>query len=115
MTEEKFLMFQNRLAKVFRHISRQARRLHVSCYRVYDHDLPEFPFCIEIYETNLYVAEYNRRHGMSEEEHDHWMEESLKVMSEVLQVSSDHIFLKLRQRKPGRLGQYQKFGEVKHE
>ncbi|MEI9808378.1 MAG: class I SAM-dependent methyltransferase [Bacteroidota bacterium] len=108
-------MFRNRLTKVFRHISKQAKRLGVGCYRVYDHDLPEFPFCIEIYETNLYVAEYNRRHGMTDEEHDEWIEESLKVMGEVLQISKDNIFLKLRQRKPGRLGQYQKFGEVQHE
>lgn len=108
-------MFRNRLTKVFRHSARQAKRLGVSCYRLYDHDLPEFPFCIEIYENNLYVAEYNRRHGMSEEEHDEWVEESLKVMSDVLQVPSGNIFLKLRQRKPGRLGQYQKFDEVQHE
>ena len=27
----------------------------------------------------------------------------------------ENIFLKLRQRKPGRLGQYQKFDEVQHE
>lgn len=112
---EKMIMFRNRLTKVFRHTGKQAKRLGVSCYRVYDHDLPEFPFCIEIYETNLYVAEYNRRHGMPEEEHDQWMEESLGIISEVLQVSKDNIFLKLRQRKPGRLGQYQKFDEVQHE
>jgi 23S rRNA (cytosine1962-C5)-methyltransferase len=61
------------------------------------------------------VAEYKRRHGMTEEEHDEWMEESLKVMTEVLGVSKDNIFLKLRQRKPGRLGQYQKFDKVQHE
>jgi 23S rRNA (cytosine1962-C5)-methyltransferase len=115
IANEKMIMFRNRLTKVFRHTGKQEKRLNVSCYRVYDHDLPEFPFCIEIYETNLYVAEYNRRHGMPEEEHDQWMEESLEVISEVLQISKDNIFLKLRQRKPGRLGQYQKFDEVQHE
>jgi 23S rRNA (cytosine1962-C5)-methyltransferase len=30
-------------------------------------------------------------------------------------LKREKIFLKLRQRKPGRLGQYQKFGEVQHE
>jgi 23S rRNA (cytosine1962-C5)-methyltransferase len=108
-------MFHNRLAKVFRHLGRQAMRLKISCYRLYDHDLPEFPFCIELYGDKLYVAEYKRRHGMTEEEHDEWMEESLKVITEVTGVSKENIFLKLRQRKPGRLGQYQKFDEVQHE
>ncbi|MBL7742584.1 MAG: class I SAM-dependent methyltransferase [Chitinophagaceae bacterium] len=108
-------MFRNRLVKVFRHVGKQAKKTGVSCYRIYDHDLPEFPFCIEIYESNVYVAEYSRRHGMPETEHDEWVEASLEVVSEVLQVSKTNIFLKLRQRKPGRLGQYQKFDEVQHE
>ena len=115
MTEEKFIMFQNRLAKVFRHISRQARRLHVSCYRVYDHDLPEFPFCVEIYEDKLYVAEYKRYHGFTEEQHDDWIKKSIEVMSEVFHVYPENIFLKLRKVKGGRTDQYKKTGEQGHE
>jgi len=113
--QEKIDMFRNRLTKVFRHVSKQARRLGISCYRVYDHDLPEFPFCIEFYGDKLYIAEYKRRHNMTEEEHDDWMEKSLEAVCEILGVTKDNIFLKLRQRKPGRLGQYQKFDEVQHE
>lgn len=108
-------MFRNRLTKVFRHVGKQAKRQNISCYRVYDHDLPEFPFCIEFYDDKLYVAEYKRRHSMTDEEHDEWMEKSLEIICEVLAVSKGNIFLKLRQRKPGRLGQYQKFDEVQHE
>lgn len=115
MTEDKFIMFRNRLEKVYRHLDKQARRLQVSCYRLYDHDLPEFPFCIEIYGKQIYVAEYKRRHGMNETEHDDWVEKSIMVICEVLKVTKENIFLKLRQRKPGRLGQYQKTGENKSE
>lgn len=113
--DEKFLMFRNRLTKVYRHTGKQARRQGIQCFRVYDHDLPEFPFCIEFYGDKLYVAEYKRRHGMTEEEHDDWVEKSLQVAAEVLSVNKENIFLKLRQRKPGRLGQYQKYDEVQHE
>lgn len=115
MNDEKFTMFRNRLLKVFRHISKQAKRQGVSCYRIYDHDLPEFPFCIEFYGDKLYVAEYKRRHSMTEEEHDDWMGKSLEIITELLSVKKENIFLKLRQRKPGRLGQYQKHGEAQHE
>ena len=92
MSEEKILMFKNRLSKVFRHLDKQAKRLGISCYRLYDHDLPEYPFCIEFYGDRLYVAEYKRRHGMSEEEHNDWMEQSLSIVSEVLGVSIKNIF-----------------------
>jgi len=108
MTEDKFLMFRNRLEKVYRHLGKQAKRMGITCYRLYDHDLPEFPLCIEIYEQNIYVAEYKRRHGMEEDEHDEWMKRSIIVICDILNVSDENIFLKLRQRKPGRLGQYQK-------
>lgn len=111
MDADKLNMFRNRLTKVYRHLRKQAKRLQISCYRLYDHDLPEFPFCIELYGEKLYVAEYKRQHGMTEEEHDDWMEKSLAVMTEVLSVAKENIFLKLRQRKPGRLGQYQKYDE----
>jgi len=113
--EEKFTMFRNRLIKVYRHLGKQARRQGVSCYRIYDHDLPEFPLCIELYGEKLYVAEYKRYHGMTEEEHDTWMEQTLEVIGEVLGVEKANVFLKLRQRKPGRLGQYQKYDAVQHE
>lgn len=115
MDEGKIIMFQNRLAKVYRHLGKLAKRRHLACYRVYDHDLPEFPFCIEFYGDKLYVAEYKRRHGMTDEEHDEWMGQSLQVASTVLQVPAGNIFLKLRQRKPGRLGQYQKVDKAQHE
>lgn len=114
MTEEKFIMFRNRLTKVYRHLSKQAKRLGVSCYRIYDHDLPEFPLRVEIYGDKLYVAEYKRRHGLSDEAHDSWMEKSLQVLIDIITVPREHIFLKLRQRKPGRLGQYQKVDEALH-
>ena len=111
----KFLMFRNRLEKVYRHLSKQAKKQNITCYRVYDHDLPEFPFLIEFYEENLYVSEYRRRHNLTDEEHEQWLEECKAVMSEVLHVAPEHIFLKLRQKKTGRLGQYQKLDEQKNE
>lgn len=115
METDKQLMFANRLSKVYRHLGKLARRQGITCYRVYDHDLPEFPLCIEFYDEHLYVAEYRRRHGMTEEEHDNWMEAALETICNILEVHQTQIFLKLRQRKPGRLGQYQKYDEQQQE
>ena len=108
-------MFSNRLGKVYRHLSKQARRLNITCYRIYDHDLPEFPFCIELYDDKLYVAEYKRRHGLMEEEHEEWLRKSKEIMSEIVLVPVENIFLKQRQRKAGRKGQYQKTSDTRSE
>ncbi|HEX7753807.1 MAG TPA: class I SAM-dependent methyltransferase [Niabella sp.] len=108
MNEEKFTMFRNRLTKVFRHLSKQARKQDISCYRIYDHDLPEFPVCIEIYDHLIYVAEYKRRHGLDETQHNQWMETTIEIIAAVTGIDTDKIYTKLRQRKAGRQGQYQK-------
>ncbi len=108
MTEEKIQMFRNRLTKVYRHIVKTARRQGVTCYRIYDHDLPEFPFCIERYEDKLYLAEYQRRHGMTEEEHDQWLESCIPTISEVLETPDEQIYYRERRRKAGRQDQYEK-------
>ena len=111
----KFLMFKNRLEKVYRHLKKQAARQGISCFRIYDHDLPEFPLLIEIYENKIYVAEYKRKHNLSEEQHHFWISECIKVISGILNVEQENIYLKLRQRKAGREGQYQKLQEEKNE
>src|SRR5690348_14850472 len=111
MIAEKFDMFRNRLTKVYRHIGKQARRQGITCYRVYDHDLPEFPFCIEIYEDKIYLAEYKRRLEMGEEAHEDWLDACINLICEILQLSPDNVYIKQRQRKPGRLGQYQRIAK----
>jgi 23S rRNA (cytosine1962-C5)-methyltransferase len=108
MNEEKLVMFRNRLAKTWRHVSKLAKRQGVTCYRVYDHDLPEFPFCIELYEDKVYLAEYQRRHGMSEEDHAAWLESCVPVISAVLEAPDERIYFRERRRKAGRLDQYEK-------
>jgi 23S rRNA (cytosine1962-C5)-methyltransferase len=108
MNEGKLAMFRNRLLKTWRHSSKLAKRQGVTCYRVYDHDLPEFPFCIELYEDKVYLAEYQRRHGMSEEDHTAWLETCVPVVSSILEVPDEKIYFRERRRKAGRLDQYEK-------
>jgi 23S rRNA (cytosine1962-C5)-methyltransferase len=105
---DKMDMFRNRLVKVYKHRSKQAKRMQVDCYRVYDHDLPEFPFCIELYEDKLYLAEYLRRHGMSDEEHEVWLDGCLAMISEIIGIPTDHIYVRQRKRMSHREGQYEK-------
>ncbi|HVG12237.1 MAG TPA: class I SAM-dependent methyltransferase [Flavisolibacter sp.] len=104
----KFLMFQNRLEKVYRHIAKQARRQGITCYRIYDHDLPEFPLMVEVYDDKLYVAEYKRQHQLTEEAYEEWWQGSKAVLTAITGVVEQNIFQKVRKRKESRLDQYQK-------
>ena len=108
MTPEKFQMFENRLLKNYKHRLKQAKRLHVSCWRLYDHDLPEFPICVEFYEDFIYIAEYNRRHALTDEEHEIWFNETKKIIADMTGVPIDKMYEKLRKRMSHREGQYEK-------
>ncbi len=108
LENEKTEMFRNRLLKMYKHRSKLARRQEISCYRVYDHDLTEFPFCIELYEDKVYLAEYLRRHGMEDEEHDAWLDQCLAVIAEVTGVDASLIYVRQRKRMSHREGQYEK-------
>ena len=79
-------MFRNRLQKVFAHRRKKAAQQRVSCYRLYDLDLPEFPLAIDLYEQHVHVSEYRRKHTLSEAEHAEWLEASRDAIAEVLQV-----------------------------
>jgi 23S rRNA (cytosine1962-C5)-methyltransferase len=104
-------MFANRLAKVNRHLSRQASRQGITCYRIYDRDLPEFPLIIDRYGDRIQVAEYRSHHSLTEEEHAAWLDGSLQVVESSLGMAADKIYLKERKRKANREDQYVKEGE----
>jgi 23S rRNA (cytosine1962-C5)-methyltransferase len=108
-------MFANRLAKVFKHRSKLAKKQHITCYRLYDLDMPEFPFCIDLYDNYVHVAEYRRNHQLSEDDHKIWMRISIHTISEVLHIDSSNIYLKERKVIEDRSLQYIKFNASKKE
>ncbi|MBP1651283.1 MAG: Methyltransferase type 11 [Bacteroidetes bacterium] len=111
----KLQMLENRLVKVYRHIGKIARRQNITCYRVYDDDINEFPFSVDRYDDHIYVAEYDRPHGMDEETHETWLDSSLEVVGKVLDVPLNKIWVKQRQRKASRQEQYEKLSFESHE
>jgi 23S rRNA (cytosine1962-C5)-methyltransferase len=111
----KLTAFRHRLQKVWKHYSKLARRQEIQCFRFYDHDLPEAPFAIDWYDGVVHAAEYKRRHGMDDEAHAAWLDEARHVIAGVLEIDPAGIFMKVRQRKAGRQGQYEKFNEERIE
>jgi 23S rRNA (cytosine1962-C5)-methyltransferase len=104
---EKYTMFSNRLQKVWQHRRRKARQQQVSCYRLYDLDLPEFPLAIDLYETHVHAAEYRRKHTLTEVEHQTWLQQSCVCISQVLDIAVANIHVKQRSVITDRRDQYQ--------
>ena len=105
---------RNRLLKNAKHLQRWARRSNVSCYRVYDADLPEFSFSLDRYQSEidpgrewLHLQEYQAPATIEAELAAHRIEVARQVVSEVFSLPPDRLFCKTRSRQRG-AGQYQK-------
>ena len=102
--------FVNRLRKNLRHLGRWAEREGVSCYRLYDADLPEYAVAIDRYEQWLHVQEYAPPPSVDPAKARERLEQVMAALPAVLEIPPDHVFLKVRQRQKG-ASQYQKQAE----
>src|SRR3954454_7530905 len=51
-------MFANRVKKNAKHLGKWAKREGVTCWRVYDRDIPEVPVTLDTYEGTLVLNDY---------------------------------------------------------
>src|SRR5690348_11012600 len=103
--------FSNRLVKNFKHYAKWARRQGTEAWRVYDRDVPQFPFAVDVYRDWLHIAEYDTGWQMEDAEYDVWIEAVLAAAASVCQIVPDHVSLKTRRRQKGE-NQYEKIGEL---
>ncbi|MBS1199547.1 MAG: rRNA (guanine2445-N2)-methyltransferase / rRNA (guanine2069-N7)-methyltransferase [Proteobacteria bacterium] len=111
-------MFANRLRKNLRELRAWARREGVSCYRLYDADMPEYAFAIDLYQADpdgsggawLYVQEYAAPATVDRARARARREEALSVLSEVTGVAPDRTFMRTRRPQRG-ASQYGKVSE----
>ncbi len=93
--------FANRLRKNARRWSRYMRRAGVTCYRVYDADLPDYAVAIDVYERWVHVQEYAPPPEIDEAKAAARLAEAMRVIPEVLDAAPDDVFLKVRARQRG--------------
>lgn len=103
---------KNRLKKNLKQIKPYLKQNNISCYRVYDWDMPEFPLCIDMYESRVHVAEYLTRHALEDDAYENWVQVCRDVLKEVFSLEDDQLFFKLR-KKHGVGSQYEKLNEEK--
>ena len=109
-------MFANRLTKNLKRLRAWAERSGVSCYRLYDADMPEYAFAIDLYRTAdtqedwLYVQEYAAPAEIEREAVQRRRGEVLASLPGVTQVPAERTRVRTRRRTP-RGEQYGKQGE----
>ena len=94
-------MFANRLRKNMRTLQRWAQQENVTCYRLYDADMPEYALAVDRYEDRLHVQEYQAPATVDAAAAARRLREALRVLPEVLEVSPEAVAVKVRQRQKG--------------
>lgn len=108
--------FSNRLRKNLAHWQRWARRRGISCYRIYDRDVPQFPFAIDWFatvsprvEAHLHVQEIDTGWQRTDAEYTAWLIAVCDAIRTVCVVPAARLHLKRRERQRG-TSQYEKLG-----
>ena len=112
-------MFANRLKKNLDRLASWADREQVSCYRLYDADMPEYAFAIDLYQSDpagtagrwLYVQEYAPPATVDRAKAKARREEAISVLAEVTGLPMDVIYWRTRRPQKGK-SQYEAIAEV---
>ncbi len=104
-------MFANRLKKNYTHLKKWAKRSQVSCYRVYDADLPEYAFAIDIYNDHAVLQEYTAPSSVDAHKAEKRSLDVLQAVPKVLGIPAEQVILKQRRQQKG-TNQYQKMNQV---
>jgi 23S rRNA (cytosine1962-C5)-methyltransferase len=87
--------FSNRLRKNHRHWGKWARRREISCYRIYDRDIPEFPLVIDWYQGQVHAQTFIR------DDQEIAEEEIAPVLCKILEIPRQNLAFKSRQQQKG--------------
>jgi 23S rRNA (guanine2445-N2)-methyltransferase / 23S rRNA (guanine2069-N7)-methyltransferase len=101
--------FANRLCNRARHLRRWPKR-GITCYRLYERDVPDVPLVVDRYEDALHIAEFARPHDRSPAEHADWLDLMARTAAKTLDVPRERVFVKHRDRQRGA----DQYGRVDH-
>ena len=113
-------MLANRLRKNLRNLRRWREKEKVTCFRLYDADIPEYAAAIDIYEEWAHVQEYEPPASVDPAVAQLRLDEIVTTLATTLGLKSEKIFLKVRKKQRGtdqynRLDNRDNFHEVREE
>lgn len=98
-------MIENRIRKNFLKLKSWSEKYQIEAYRLYDRDIPEFPFIVDRYSNYFVISDKSEK---IDEEKNH-LPLLLAALKKVFAVDDKHLIYKQRRQQKG-LDQYQKLG-----
>jgi len=98
---EEARMFSNRLKKNVRRLKKWIKSENLTCYRIYDRDIPEFAAAVDVYDKWLHVQEYEAPETVDRDKARSRLNDMMVVLGDIFQVPIGNIFHKVRKRQKG--------------
>jgi 23S rRNA (guanine2445-N2)-methyltransferase / 23S rRNA (guanine2069-N7)-methyltransferase len=95
-------LFAARLRKRAKHLRRWPTKRGITCYRLYERDVPEIPLVVDRYEDHLHISEYERPHDRDPAQHSNWLDLMARTAAQELQIPKLNVHLKRRRRQRGK-------------
>ncbi len=99
--------FANRLLKNCAALLPWAQKEGITCFRLYDADMPEYNLAIDLYEEWIHVQEYAPPASIDPDKAEQRFGIALQVLRSLFDVPRSRLFIKTRQKQKG-AKQYQK-------
>ena len=93
--------FVNRLRKNMKKLQKWAEKEGVHCYRIYDRDLPDYNFSIDLYEKWVHLQEYAPPSSVDPALATARLNHALQGIKDLFGMRRDRIFVKTRRRQKG--------------
>lgn len=88
--------FANRLVKNYSALQPWAEREGITCFRIYDADLPEYNLTVDLYQDWLHVQEYPAPKTIDAKKARNRMQLGLHIIRQVLGIPHSRLFIKDR-------------------
>lgn len=101
--------FSGRIRKNLRRLSRWVDREGITCYRIYDADIPEFNVAVDVYEGRILVQEYAPPREIDPAKAAERLGSVVRDLAGIFAVDEKTMTVRVRSRQRG-ASQYQKLG-----
>lgn len=95
--------FLNRVKKNMKQLRKWRKKEEISCYRLYDADLPNFNFAVDSYEDKwIHMQEYAASAGIDERKAKQRIQQAIYILSSLMGIPESSVFTKQRRRQKGK-------------
>lgn len=102
-------MIKNRLEKNLKKLKPWSQRNQIEAFRLYDRDIPEYPFIVDIYKDHYVI--YDKSDPLKDKDKNH-LPHLTEALKNIFNCTDSNLVIKKRERQEG-LKQYEKLDDQK--